>query len=92
MIITKDGTYLLNTGARGDSNSQIILYTSGTFSTATCKLQYEDEAGNFIDLEDGAVLVDTQNSINKGVGARIFLNVASADGSTSIVATARAGG
>lgn len=61
-----------------------IIYCAGTFSTATAKLVVPDGEGGYDDLEDGALLVDTQSYTEHGLGMEVFVEIANADGSTNI--------
>ena len=83
MLITQDGTYLLTPEFSGENGAKMLLFISGTFGTSTNTLQYLNGQGDFIDLEDGLLLVNTQNQIYMGTKP-IYLNVSGADQDTAI--------
>jgi len=89
MIIKTDGQFYLKANVNGHAASSFVVYISGVYSTATVKLVYKDGFGNFIDLEDGNLASNTQNIVNAGKDAAIFLDVSGADGSTNIAVDVR---
>jgi hypothetical protein len=84
MNITGNGDFHLKPKVRGKGAGTSIIYVSGTFGTATVTLNYKDETGTFIPLTDGVLAVDTQNSVDHGVGMDVYAVIATADGTTDI--------
>lgn len=82
-----NGTYLLESGTKGQSNGTSIVYVSGVFGTATATLKYLDDTGAFVSLTDGILTADEQYTVDHGIGENIYLEIASADGSTAIAIT-----
>jgi hypothetical protein len=67
----------------------MIVYVSGVSGGAVLTLQHLDEGNNFVDLEDGVLVVSSENLINAGAGAKIVLAVTGATGTTAVYVTAR---
>lgn len=89
MRIAEDGRYKLSNSTEGFGGASSIVYVSGVFGTASVKLVHLDEEQNEIDLEDGALLVNTQNSVDHGIGADVLVRVTGSDGATAILITVR---
>lgn len=89
MIITQNGRYGLHTKIKGTNSDKFILYISGLTGTAAMQLQYRDELGVWVNLENGVMLTDTQNQVVGGVGSKIYINITNADGVTNLAMTVR---
>ena len=85
MLITANGSYALKPIKEAASGTSIV-YVSGTLSTATATISYKDSEGTVVPYTDGVVVSGDQYKIEHGQGVDLFLVVASADGSTAIVA------
>ncbi len=89
MRIRTSTRVLLDPQVLGRSAQELIIYVSGTLGGATPTLQYQDEGENWIDLENGILAIDTQNKVECGIGASIYLEVTGASGTTDIYVTTR---
>lgn len=89
MIITENGLYSVTNKVKGFGGATSMVYVSGAFGTATATLVYLNELGNEVVLENGVLVIDTQNAVVHGVDRPIFVRVALADGATAIVIEVR---
>ncbi len=80
--ITVDGNYPVKTPNK--NISEVVVYLSGNFGTATAVLSYADPDNNMIPLTDGAILSGEQALIKPGATMPIYLVVAGSDGTTNI--------
>lgn len=89
MKITTNGLFHIDTDIHGFGGGTSVVYISGTFGLAVVQLVYIDEGGNEVNLEDGLLLVNTQNIVNHGEGATMAARVTLADGTTEIFIVAK---
>lgn len=89
MLIDSNGTFLVKPVVAGVAADSFIVYVSGTAGGCVLKLQYQNEGGTYIDLEDGTLVVSSENLVNAGRGAYIFITVTGATGATAVYVTAR---
>ncbi|NRA77122.1 MAG: hypothetical protein HRU18_02845 [Pseudoalteromonas sp.] len=89
MIITGNERVSLKSKTVGPYGDRYIIYLSGNLGSATATLQYKDELGTFVPLEDGVLLINSQNRIEPGREANLYLHVTGADGATNIAVTLR---
>ena len=75
MIINKDGKYPIKFGVVGAEASTAILYLSGDSGGGTLTLQYKDELDTWQDLTNGVLDINTENTLDMGVGMNIVLDV-----------------
>ena len=89
MILTANGDFLVKPEVVGMNADTFIVYVSGSIDGAVMQLRYKDEGGNWVNLENGLLVIDTQNKVEAGRGAYIHLNISNAGASTEIFVTTR---
>lgn len=89
MLIEADGTFNIEPEVVGKNADKFIVYVSGVAGGAVLTLQHRDEAGNYIDLEDGVIASPSQNQVLAGRGAKIYIHVTGATGTTAVYVTVR---
>lgn len=85
MLITSNGDYLLANPLKGKASTNLIIYISGEFGGAVFTLGYFNSEGDFVSLEDGIMVPNSQNRINTGIDFPIYARITSATGATAIV-------
>lgn len=83
MLITTNGRHEISHTEHGLGGKSIIVYISDNLGAATLQLQYKNEQGNYIDLENGLLSANTQNRVDMGLDIPIYLNVTTSDGATA---------
>ena len=58
------------------------VYTSGTLSTATARLQWKNENGEYIDYTDGELTINDELKLPHGNHRDVYVDVSGSDGST----------